>query len=234
MDSMERRLIELNDALLRMTLSGARPPDDLLHQARQMLAGLPLAAIGNNSPVIVNEEITINSCDGTGPTGMTGYTGPTGPTGITGSTSPTGPTGPTGYTGPTGSSGWSAPTGPTGPTGCCDCNTFTGPTGYTGPTGPIGTCNCNAIVVGCDYQIQQDDYYVGVSSTGPVTITLPEFTTNCCEVIVKADMDTQMNNRTVNVVGYGGTLIDGQPNYLITIPYQSITLIYQGTSWHIV
>ena len=88
--------------------------------------------------------------------------------------------------------------------------------------------------MGSDYQILPDDYYVGVSSTGPVTITLPNCITNCCEVIIKADMDTQMNNRTVTVVGYGGALIDGQSGYLITIPYQSITLIYQGTSWHIV
>lgn len=137
------------------------------------------------------------------------------------------PTGPTGPIGPTG------PTGPSGPPGA------TGPTGSTGPTGPSGpagncACQCQATLVSQDYSATLDDYYIGVNSIGPVTITLPTNCTDCQQIVVKAEMGPPLGNRKITVTTSDGSTIDGAAEYVIEVPYQSIRLLCRGDEWHII
>jgi hypothetical protein len=105
MDSLDRRLIELNEALLKLA-SGIPVQKELLEQAQKALSGQQLGF--NLGPG--NDTVIINKHFSTPPNGC-----PTGPQGEPG---PTGPTGPAG-----GDNGSRGPTGPTGACECPPCNT---------------------------------------------------------------------------------------------------------------
>jgi hypothetical protein len=111
-----------------------------------------------------------------------------------------------------------------------------GPPGPPGPPGEPGvcTCKCKSILVSSDYTATCDDYYIGVNSDEPVTITLPESCTDCCEIIVKAEMGPPLGNRKVTVTTSDGSLIDGADDYIITVPYGTITVFCRDGDWHII
>ena len=117
-----------------------------------------------------------------------------------------------------------------------------GPPGEQGPPGPQGpqgepgvcTCKCKSILVSEDYTATCDDYYIGVNSDEPVTITLPENCTDCCEIIVKAEMGPPLGNRKVTVTTSDGALIDGADDYIITTPYGAINVICRDGDWYII
>jgi hypothetical protein len=122
------------------------------------------------------------------------------------------------------------PPGPPGPPG------EQGPPGPQGPQGEPGvcTCKCKSILVSENYTATCDDYYVGVNSNEPVTITLPENCTDCCEIIVKAEMGPPLGNRKVTVTTSDGSYIDGIDKYVMEVPYQSVNIICRGGDWHII
>jgi hypothetical protein len=125
------------------------------------------------------------------------------------------------------------PPGPPGPPGP------QGPPGPPGPPGPQGepgvcTCKCKSILVSENYTATCDDYYIGVNSEGPVTITLPENCTDCCEIIVKAEMGPPLGNRKVTVTTVDGSYIDGIDKYVIEVPYQSVNVFCRGGDWFII
>ncbi len=150
------------------------------------------------------------------PPGATGATGPEGPAGATGATGPAGEGG--------GASGATGATGPEGPPG---------PAGATGATGNC-SCQCSARLVSQDYTARVDDYYIGVNSLRPTTITLPNNPPDCTEIIVKAEMGPPLGNRKVTVAAPAGSNIDGSSTYVIEVPYQSVNILSRGGTWHIV
>ena len=212
MNSLEARLIELNDALLKLSDRREIPSDELIQQARQALAG----GLYGNTPVNTgsgNDTIIINQGDDDeckcppGPPGPQGEQGPPGPPG---------PPGKDGSNGEQGQPGQPGPIGPPGPPGEC-------------------SCQCQAVVVFQDYTATLDDYYIGVNSTGPVTITLPTTPSTCQQIIVKAEMGAPLGTRKVTVTTSNGGLIDGLPEFVIEVPYQSVHLITAGeTGWYII
>lgn len=111
-----------------------------------------------------------------------------------------------------------------------------GPQGPQGPPGPPGecTCKCKSTVVSDDYTATCDDYYIGVDSNKPVTITLPENCAACCEIIIKAEMGPPLGNRKVTVTTSDASLIDGEGDYVITVPYGSVRVICSDGDWYIV
>jgi hypothetical protein len=207
MDSMSRRLIELQGALLKLA-TGQPVSNAVFDQAQQALSGLSaeINLGAGNDTVMINQ--TINKCF-TGPTGPTGDVGPTGATGA-GGEHITGATGPTGQVGPTGA------------------------TGVTGPSGGGSCCPSNCVLISEDYQALDTDYYIGVNSDGPVTVTLPMDCTNCQQIIVKAEMGPPLGNRKITVTTSDGSTIDGDQSYIIEVPYQSLHLICRGGEWHII
>ena len=227
MDGYERRLVELQQALLN--LSAGKPIDpQLLQNAQLQIAGarLPInTGSGNDTVVINNNGDDCDECP-TGATGETGATGVAGPTGATGPIGSSGIEGPTGPTGPQGPPGEIGPIGTTGPNG------EQGATGLVGATGEC-SCRCQAVLVYQDYNATLDDYYIGVNSTGPVTITLPPNPGSCTKIIVKAEMGPPLGNRKITITTSDGSLIDGETEYIIEVPWQAVYLIY-ASEWSII
>lgn len=136
------------------------------------------------------------------------------------------PPGPQGPPGPPGEQG------PPGPPG----EGLPGPEGPPGPKGDPGecSCKCKSILVSDDYTATCDDYYIGVNSDKPVTISLPESCTDCCEIIVKAEMGPPLGNRKVTVTTTDGSYIDGKDKYVMEVPYQSVNIFCRGGDWYII
>jgi hypothetical protein len=112
----------------------------------------------------------------------------------------------------------------------------TGPQGPPGPSGPAGicSCKCSSVLVSAAYTATCDDYYIGVNSENPVTISLPANCIDCCEIIVKAEMGPPLGNRKVTVTTTDGSYIDGADKYVIEVPYQSVNVFCRGGDWHII
>lgn len=180
MNNLERRLVELNEALLTLT-QGKKVNDELMEQAKKVVSGNYSINTGpGDDTVIINEQSDCN-----------------------------------------------CPPGPPGPKG------DTGDQGPPGPKGDPGQCSCNRIVVSDDYTAQNDDYYIGVNSDHPVTITLPADCDGTCEIIVKAEMGPPIGNRKITICS--NSLIDGlDQNYVIEVPYQCAHFICRGNSWWVI
>lgn len=106
-----------------------------------------------------------------------------------------------------------------------------GPQGEQGETGPAGKCDCvcKTVVVSEDYWITEKDCYVGVDSDKPVSVFLPQSSSPGHVITVKAQMGPPLGNRKVTVKG----TIDGSQDYVLTVPYSSVTLIYSD-NWFII
>jgi hypothetical protein len=85
-----------------------------------------------------------------------------------------------------------------------------------------------------DYSATCDDYYIGVKSEGPITITLPEECSDCCELIIKAEMGPPLGNRKITVQATGASYIDGTDKYVMEVPYQSVNIICRDGDWNII
>ena len=214
MDNLERRLVELNEALLNIS-QGKPVSNDILKQAQYIVSGGSIDTGPGNDTIIINESDC--KC-------------PPGPPGPKGDTGPPGPKGDTGDTGPKGDTGEQGPKGDTGEQG---------PKGDTGEQGPPGecTCRCQKIVVSEDYYATANDYYIGVNSQKPVTIMLPAESSDCQEIIVKAEMGPPLGNRKITILAGDDstfTLIDGELDYIISVPFESVHLIFRGGNWWII
>ena len=198
MNSLETRLIELNQALYKLYTLKEPPNKQLLEQAQTVLAGGSIHTGPGNDTVIINN----NDSDDCNPC-------PPGPPG------PEGPPGPQGPEGPQGAAG---PQGPPGPKG------------DTGPQGPPGEGSCDVAtkLISANYTATANDCYIGVNSNGPVTVILPSECEDGKKIIVKAEMGPPLGNRKVTIATSDGSMIDNANDYIITVPYQSITVICRG------
>lgn len=244
MDGLERRLVELNQALLKLN-SGEKLDPAVFEHARHVLSGgaidrAPINTGPGNDTVIINQ----GDCNGgkecpPGPPGPPGPEGPQGPKGDPGEPGEPGEQGPAGPAGPTGEAGEPGEPGPQGESGPPGEQ---GPPGQRGPRGPAGppgecTCKCTATLVSQDYTVTVDDYYVGVNSTGPVTITLPTNLSDSCEIIVKAEMGPPVGNRKVTIKvedSESQHFIDGSLTYVMETPYQCVHLFCRDGNWVII
>ena len=186
-------------------------------QQTQMLTPI-LPPIFPIIPYMPDNDLFINSSISTGVPGPIGPVGPPGPEGPAGVTGPPGVTGPSG--GPTGATGIAGPTGAQGEIG---------PAGPTGPAG--GGALPNAVVVSEDYTVQLNDYYIGVNNEKPITITLPDEPPRGTQYIIKLQIGSPVGNRKVTVKG--GSQIDSVSMIVLTNPYESLDILFQG-AWHII
>jgi hypothetical protein len=84
------------------------------------------------------------------------------------------------------------------------------------------------------YTVLSTDYYISVDATaGAVTIRLPNAPTANRVFVIKDRLGVSAtNNITVTTVG-GAVLIDGATSYALNNNYQSIELIFNGSSYEI-
>lgn len=83
------------------------------------------------------------------------------------------------------------------------------------------------------YTALPNDYYISVDTSAPRTILLPNAPTTFKSYLIK-DRTGQagMNNMTITTVG-GVVLIDGSPSESIKDNYDSIEVLFNGTSYEI-
>lgn len=135
------------------------------------------------------------------------------------------------YTNGGSSIGPPGPPGPPGPQG------DPGPPGPQGEPGAQGECSCNnnTTLINTSYTVQNpEDYYIGVNSDKPVTITLPQNSADGYQIVIKLEMGPPIGNRKVTVTTSDGSLIDDVTQVILKTPYQSIWLIRRGGNWHVI
>lgn len=99
-------------------------------------------------------------------------------------------------------------------------------------TGIVG--NYVSVVGPTTYVVAADDYFISCDSTGGViTIQLPNAPTQYDTFVIKDRTGTaDTNNITVTTVG-GAVLIDGSTSYIFDEEYESIEVLFNGTSYEI-
>ena len=219
MNELEKKLIELQQQLIKhktgLDLDTNVPYLDGLFNIAANIA----ASDGN-------DQININIGDNDDckcPPGPPGPEGPQGPPGEKGDKGDPGEQGPPGEKGDTGDAGAPGEPGPPGP---------------PGPQGEPGECSrsCNNVFISSDYIASCNDYYIGVRSKGPVTIILPECEANgCCQLVIKAEMGPPLGNRKITLVPSANTsTIDGDTEYVMNIPWESVQLFCRDGNWFII
>lgn len=96
---------------------------------------------------------------------------------------------------------------------------------------PFQVVNNTTEVTSTYYEVQEDDYYIGVNNTSaPVTIVLP-VTTNSGRTIIIKDEDGDAETHPITVQG----LVDNDPEgFIIQINNGAVQLIFRGGCWRIV
>jgi hypothetical protein len=84
------------------------------------------------------------------------------------------------------------------------------------------------------YTVTATDFFISVDATGgSVTILLPNTTTLYREFVVK-DRLGQAAINTITITTPGGTdMIDGQTSYTFTDPYESLDMLFNGSSYEV-
>ena len=106
-----------------------------------------------------------------------------------------------------------------------------GPPGPEGPPGPPGPLIIPTISVEEDYTALTTDYFIGVITGGPYTITLPVSVDGT--VYIVKDIFGEASINPITIVG-DTTTIDGQPSATINTDFGAVALVFNEGSWSIV
>ena len=107
-----------------------------------------------------------------------------------------------------------------------------GPPGPIGPPGPPGTPGLVpvTIITTTPYVAVLTDYYLAVEVGAPSSVILPISPIGTVFIVKDAIGTSSLNPITITAA----TTIDGAANYVLSIDYSSITLIFNGLEWNIV
>lgn len=104
-----------------------------------------------------------------------------------------------------------------------------------------GTGNITVSATGADlihvygtttnYTATLDDEYIGVYSTSAVTITLPVGVDG--RIYYIKDEYGQGSGK-ITIQPASGELIDGKPNYIISVPNQCASMVFRAGSWRLI
>lgn len=83
-----------------------------------------------------------------------------------------------------------------------------------------------------NYTLTAEDEYVGVSSATNVTMTLPSTAAEGRVYIIKDEYGQGTGKITIQPPV--GTLIDKKTSYVISIPNQSVQIVYRAGGWWII
>lgn len=106
----------------------------------------------------------------------------------------------------------------------------------TGKVGQIGNTNgtIQTVVIKENYIAKLIDNYIGIDSTRPVTIVLPEGYPDGWNIIIKAHMRPPIGNRKITIRCENDILIDGYDSYVIQTSNDSVSMIFKDGNWWIV
>ena len=104
----------------------------------------------------------------------------------------------------------------------------------------IGTGTLNAIyntfgVTGATYYASGNDYYIGVSYPGPVTVVLPVNNVMGKEMVIKDESGHAGDgvHRQITIQGSSGQMIDSHSSAIININNGALQIIYRN-GWRII
>lgn len=83
-----------------------------------------------------------------------------------------------------------------------------------------------------NYTADADDEYIGVSSASAVTITLPNTVLEGRVYIIKDEFGQGSGKITIQPPI--GTLIDRKTTFIISVPNQSVQIVYRAGGWWII
>lgn len=86
------------------------------------------------------------------------------------------------------------------------------------------------IGVTTNYTATDNDEYIGVSSATAITITLP---TGIPGRVYTIKDEFGQGSGKITVKPQTGDTIDSKPTYVISVPYQSISVVFRGGGWWI-
>lgn len=89
----------------------------------------------------------------------------------------------------------------------------------------------NTIGVTSNYTATTTDEYIGVYSAGAVTISLPAGIAG--RVYTIKDEFGQGSGK-ITIQPFGTEKIDNGNNYVISVPYQSVSVVFRGGQWRII
>lgn len=98
----------------------------------------------------------------------------------------------------------------------------------------VYTYKRKVILISEDYTAAKDDYYIGVKSEDSVTITIPCDCDDGHEIVVKSEMRQPLNDRKITIISMDDEnlcSIDGELEYIMELPYQSIRLVCRDNNW---
>lgn len=100
------------------------------------------------------------------------------------------------------------------------------------PTQEIAINYTNVTNAMSPYAVTATDYFISVDATGgPVTIQLPNTTTTKREFVIKDRLaQASVNNITITTPG-GIVTIDGNTSYTFTDNYESLEMLFNGTTY---
>lgn len=106
----------------------------------------------------------------------------------------------------------------------------------SGTTGNItissfGADLINVVGVTTSYTATLTDEYIGVFSAAAVTITLP---TGVNGRVYTIKDEYGQGSGKITIQPQAGQLIDGKTNYIISVPNQSVAVVYRATGWWLI
>lgn len=88
------------------------------------------------------------------------------------------------------------------------------------------------IVVTSDYKVSTTDQYIGiVTGDEPITITLPEQAASGMHVFIKLQSGPPIGKYKIKIVDEIDRPINGSASIHLSVPYQSISLIFIEGTW---
>lgn len=84
-----------------------------------------------------------------------------------------------------------------------------------------------------DYTATEKDYYLGVDSELPVTITLPA-ADDGTQYIIKSEMKPPMGKRKIRIIAADGSKFDGYSDHTLHVSHDCLWVIRRGDEWHII
>jgi hypothetical protein len=82
-----------------------------------------------------------------------------------------------------------------------------------------------------NYTATNDDEYIGVDSATATTITLP---TGVAGRVYTIKDERGQGSGKITIQPQAGELVDGKVNYVIGVPYQSVSVVYRAGQWRII
>ena len=128
-----------------------------------------------------------------------------------------------GLQGPPGPQGEQGPPGEPGPQG---------PQGEPGPQGLNGSQTLNCLVITDSTSVDVEYRYVGADLKNEATLSLPKQPPTGTYFVVKLQMGPPIGNRKLKISTVDGSTIDGLQQLILTVPYQSVSLVYVDGAWY--